>query len=397
VPKKGGRHAAPFHLCVGVLRATSKGWAPWRRRWVRGQREIMERMVGSFTGILLSLMLSASFAQAQVVLSPGNQSGSPGETVDFQFLVTGPSAPQTVVARFRLVYDSASSPFDPVVTSGAQVACAVAPDLASWVTPGPVFSQPESGRIVVGFGDFTAPLTPFGRAGVVLSCQFTIKPDAQPGTYPLNCMGRATASDASGRELPSSCANGQLVVTGSQAPQGRAPRPVSGGLSPPVAVGGPAPGQVAPGAGTGRGVAPTPMAPQQPAARAPAATPVETVGETEPTPGEATPLPAATERAGGTPPAAVTTPIPTTGRPPTQPVPLSTPTTAKTSVRSTPTAVGKKAVPAAPQEPPPQPEKGGCQIDENGPGSNAWPFLAALVGWLAMRGRRRWASPSPIS
>ena len=152
---------------------------------------------------------------AAVVLGPGNQSGGPGEVVDFQFPVTGSKAADTAVARFRLAYDPATSVFDPVLKQGGQpgeVDCTVAADLANRITPGPVFSQPGNNRVVISFGDFTAPVTSLGRSGVVLSCKFMIKAGAANGTYPLPCSGAPTASDATGTELPSICVDGQLTV-----------------------------------------------------------------------------------------------------------------------------------------------------------------------------------------
>src|SRR5690349_7624898 len=89
-------------------------------------------------------------ASAQVVLSPGNQSGNAGDTVDFQFAVSGAQAAATAVARFRLALDPATAVIEPVLkdaTTG-EVDCTIATDLAGFVTTGPVFYQPTNKRVV---------------------------------------------------------------------------------------------------------------------------------------------------------------------------------------------------------------------------------------------------------
>src|SRR5205823_6294282 len=153
-------------------------------------------------------------AGAQVVLGPGNQSGNAGDTVDFQFSISGASAAQVAVARFRLALDPATAVITPVLkdaTTG-EVDCTIASDLASHVTTGPVFYQPTQKRVVIGFGDFAAPVQAFGRDGMILSCKFTINAGTAAGMYPLACSGAPTASDAAGGTIASSCADGQLTV-----------------------------------------------------------------------------------------------------------------------------------------------------------------------------------------
>lgn len=147
-------------------------------------------------------------------MGAGAITAQPGETVELPIILTGSDAAATAVARFRIAYDNDTAVYDPIYGPGGAVDCGVADDLADFVSPGPVFFQPERNRIVVGFGDFQAPVEPFGRDGVVMTCSIAIRPDARAGTYPLFCLGESTASKASGAQISASCIPGTLHITG---------------------------------------------------------------------------------------------------------------------------------------------------------------------------------------
>lgn len=166
-------------------------------------------------GFGLALSLSSA-AGAQVTLSPGAQTGEAGSVVNFDFGVTGDQAAATAVARFRLALDPATAVIEPVLRDEAtgEVDCSIASDLSAFVTTGPVFYQPNNKRVVIGFGDFAAPVQAFGRSGTILSCKFRIKAGTANGTYPLECSGNPTASTAGGASITSTCTNGELTVTG---------------------------------------------------------------------------------------------------------------------------------------------------------------------------------------
>jgi len=349
--------------------------------------------------VAVSGLLGAGIAaEAQVVFTPIGQSGMPGDTVEIHISTSGPSAPELTIANLVLAYDQSASVWDPVTDQSGAVDCVAASDLADHVRPAPVRSQPDRGRIVMGFGDLESPLTPFGRGGIVLSCRVTIRPDAIPGTYPLVCGEDADASDAYNNVIPATCAGGSLAVEGAGAARAGAPvgRQVAPGAGPAPVIGeavvaggaaaGAAGGQ-APAAGVG--VAAPKAAPAGAVAREAAApqAPAPGAGETGTAPG----LPqgpagvaTALQPAAGTPkgsPAA-----PTAAATAAAPTPVAAATKAAAVKSPAPAATAAKAQQAAPK---PTAKESGCAMSPQNESGRGWVPAVPLIALLLLRRRRR--------
>jgi len=158
-----------------------------------------------------ALMLAAS-AQAQVVLLPGTQTGSPGETVEFAFGYEGDGSVVSG-AGFDIVYP-ADAPYVPVNTDGV-VACTTA-EGANADADLPFFDAARN-LFAVSFGDFSNPIQPIGISGTIVRCQVEIKEDAALGEYPLTCgTDSAQANDKDGTALTATCTDGVLNIVAQQ-------------------------------------------------------------------------------------------------------------------------------------------------------------------------------------
>ncbi len=161
------------------------------------------------TSLLAALLgLPSASAQSQVALSPGAQTGSPGEIVEFAF---GFEGDDSVVAGvgFTIVYGS-NAPYIPVNTDGV-VDCAIEPGANA--DAGLPFFDSKRNIFAVSFGDFSAPVSPIGKSGTIVRCRVKIKDDAALGTYPLTCVAdSASASSAEGAALVATCTDGVLNI-----------------------------------------------------------------------------------------------------------------------------------------------------------------------------------------
>jgi hypothetical protein len=167
-----------------------------------------------WVGVSLVAVLVGGAAGAQVTVGPGNQTGQPGQQVEFAFGYTGTNVS---AFGFNIIYDAATAPYEPVLMAGTtdQIDCArdTGEPLPNIDLPPLVFVL--SGKIAVSLGDLTFPIAAIGRDGVVARCKFQIKSSAAPGTYPLVCdtaPGQTTAADPVGNELQVTCQDGQLLI-----------------------------------------------------------------------------------------------------------------------------------------------------------------------------------------
>jgi hypothetical protein len=161
-------------------------------------------------GVLMSV---TGLAHAQLTVSPGNQTGVPGQIAEWTFAIDGASANVVSSFGYGIRYDAAEQAIFTPVPMGTGIACAFEPDLAATGNFQNLSnSQPDRQRVRISAGDFQDPITSFGRGGNIITCQFQIASDAPVGTIPLECIGAASSTDPNLNDIETTCVAGTLEI-----------------------------------------------------------------------------------------------------------------------------------------------------------------------------------------
>jgi hypothetical protein len=133
------------------------------RRQAMGKAFRTPTVVAAGGALLLGVLAPVAPAQ-EVLVGPGVQSGIRGEEANLAFAFHGDASRVSSFA-FSILYDPATSPYEPVTLDGELVDCAVVRGVNGQVL---VFSLPQRGLITVRFGDLSFPIEPLGRTGTIL-------------------------------------------------------------------------------------------------------------------------------------------------------------------------------------------------------------------------------------
>jgi hypothetical protein len=160
------------------------------------------------SSVSLAVGLFAAGASAQVTTTPGNHTGSPGQTIEFAFGFEGDGTVVSSVA-FDIPYAD-TDPYVPVADANGIVDCTVEEDVNA--DDDLVIFLPAQGIFAVSMGDVSPPaINPIGRDGIIVRCMVRIKDDAALGPFTLGCQN-ANASSASGQPQTTTCNPGSLNV-----------------------------------------------------------------------------------------------------------------------------------------------------------------------------------------